>query len=331
VGNDARITGAQTAANVVAAIAAGNPGSFSTLAASGVTTLAGSLFGSVTGSGPSDLSKHLSLFGSTMGLGITSARLNYVVASAQSHFFRVAGVDVASITSTGINAAAIGATTASTGSFSTVSASGQITSTLATGTAPFTVASTTVVANLNVAQLAGATWVAPGTIGSTTPNTGKFSTLAATGLISPTSTIGVAGTVTNDAAQAGSVGEYVTATVATSAISLTSGAAANITSISLTAGDWDVNGAVGFLPAGTTVPSGVSVSISLTSATLALIGDPGRSSIIATMATGAGQAHCCGPVRVPLATTTTVYLVATGTFTVSTMTAGGTIRARRMR
>ena len=43
----------------------------------------------------------------------------------------------------------VGATTPTTGAFTTISASGVITSTLATGTAPFTVASTTTVANLS--------------------------------------------------------------------------------------------------------------------------------------------------------------------------------------
>jgi len=42
----------------------------------------------------------------------------------------------------------VGATTPTTGAFTTISASGVITSTVATGTAPFTVASTTAVANL---------------------------------------------------------------------------------------------------------------------------------------------------------------------------------------
>ena len=42
----------------------------------------------------------------------------------------------------------VGATTATTGAFTTISASGVITSTVATGTAPFTVASTTTVTNL---------------------------------------------------------------------------------------------------------------------------------------------------------------------------------------
>jgi hypothetical protein len=57
----------------------------------------------------------------------------------------------------------IGSTTAGTGRFTT------ITSTVGTGTAPFTVASTTNVANLNASYLNGATFAAPGTIGGGTP------------------------------------------------------------------------------------------------------------------------------------------------------------------
>ena len=53
----------------------------------------------------------------------------------------------------------------------------QITSTLATGTAPFAVSSTTENANLNAALLKGKTWAAPDPIGATTPSTGRFTTL----------------------------------------------------------------------------------------------------------------------------------------------------------
>ena len=52
---------------------------------------------------------------------------------------------------------------------SAILTNGVIKSTLATGTAPFIVASTTQVANLNASQLVGATWAAPATLGSTTP------------------------------------------------------------------------------------------------------------------------------------------------------------------
>jgi hypothetical protein len=63
----------------------------------------------------------------------------------------------------------------------TASMSDQLTSTLATGTAPFAVASTTNVANLNASSLNGATFASPGAIGGTTSNTGAFTAMIAKG------------------------------------------------------------------------------------------------------------------------------------------------------
>ena len=74
---------------------------------------------------------------------------------------------------------AIGNTTPGSGAFTTIGASGVITSTLADGTAPLTIASTTKVTNLNVDQLDGADWAAPAAIGSGTPAAGTFTTLTA--------------------------------------------------------------------------------------------------------------------------------------------------------
>src|SRR5690349_16625741 len=64
----------------------------------------------------------------------------------------------------------------------------------------------------------------------------------------------LAGTATNDDAAAGKIGEYIESEVLSgSAVSLTTNTAANITSISLTAGDWDVWGAAVYqLGSGTT-------------------------------------------------------------------------------
>ena len=70
----------------------------------------------------------------------------------------------------------VGATTPNTGVFTTVQ------STITTGTAPFVVASTTNVANLNASSLSGATFAAPGAIGSGTAGSGAFTTLSATGV-----------------------------------------------------------------------------------------------------------------------------------------------------
>lgn len=58
----------------------------------------------------------------------------------------------------------------------------RLISTVATGTAPLTVASTTNVANLNASSLSGATFAAPGPIGSGTASTGAFTTMTATSL-----------------------------------------------------------------------------------------------------------------------------------------------------
>ena len=57
----------------------------------------------------------------------------------------------------------------------------QITSALATGTAPLVVASTTNVANLNASSLGGATFAAPGPIGGGTPDAGTFTSITTSG------------------------------------------------------------------------------------------------------------------------------------------------------
>src|SRR5271157_4635505 len=86
----------------------------------------------------------------------------------------------------------IGSTTPSTAAHTTISASGQITSTVTTGTAPLVVASTTNVANLNASSLNGATFAAPGTIGSGTAAAGTFTSLSATGSLTATGLVTLA-------------------------------------------------------------------------------------------------------------------------------------------
>lgn len=70
----------------------------------------------------------------------------------------------------------VGATTPNTGAFTTLSASGVITSTVATGTAPFTVASTTEVANLNAATAGTATNATNTAITASTTNATHYLT-----------------------------------------------------------------------------------------------------------------------------------------------------------
>lgn len=75
----------------------------------------------------------------------------------------------------------VGSLTSNTGAFTTISATGQITSTLAIGTAPLVITSTTKVTNLNADMLDGGDWAAPGAIGTTTRNSAAFTTVSASG------------------------------------------------------------------------------------------------------------------------------------------------------
>lgn len=152
--------------------------------------------------------------------------------------------------------------------------------------------------------------------------------ITATGLISPSSTVGIKGTVAVDNAQAGSIGEYLTASA--SGVSLTSATAANITSISLTAGDWDVEGTVVFANAATTVASSATASISSTTGTIDF--STGRYSQLNSSTPGNAVTALPSPnVRINVSVTTVIFLVGLTNFSTSTMTANGLIRARRIR
>jgi hypothetical protein len=68
----------------------------------------------------------------------------------------------------------------------------QYTSTIATGTAPLVIASTTNVANLNASSLSGATFASPGAIGGTTASAITGTTLTGTDATDATSTTAAA-------------------------------------------------------------------------------------------------------------------------------------------
>lgn len=118
-------------------------------------------------------------------------------------------------------------------------------------------------------------------------------------------------------AAAGRIGEYLTATAGPTPVS--NNALANVVSLSLTPGDWDVSGGVVFAAgAGTHGYFGVGVAgvDVISSATFP------TSAFQQAMATTTRRYNVTAP--------TTVWVVAQTGFT-GTMTATGTIRARRMR
>lgn len=140
--------------------------------------------------------------------------------------------------------------------------------------------------------------------------------------------VAIQGTTTNDSAAAGYVGEAVRSAVSNTTVTLTTGTPANVTSISLTAGDWDVSGIVSFH--GTITGTVFISTISTTSATIGTSGD--NRVDVPTAPTAAADSTVSIPsYRISLSGTTTVYLVAQAGFTVGTLTVGGRISARRVR
>jgi len=149
---------------------------------------------------------------------------------------------------------------------------------------------------------------------------------------SPTiTTPNIVGTTAVGNASAGSVGEYIESVVPSgSPVALTTAVTANVTSISLTAGDWDVEGMIILNPGATTSITAIIGSISLTSATTD--GTYAWSHRMAAFVPAAPfGGYGIARRRVNVSATTTVYLTAMSTFTVSTNGAYGYINARRVR
>lgn len=142
----------------------------------------------------------------------------------------------------------------------------------------------------------------------------------------------IPGTATNDNASAGNLGEYISSSVASgAAVPLTTGMAADITAIALTAGDWDVRGSVNYVSGGSTVVTVITGWTSTTSATAPTFPNGGGEGGWNGSVTGAALIVAIGTQRLSLSTATTVYLSTEATFSTSTLTAYGFIGARRAR
>ena len=140
----------------------------------------------------------------------------------------------------------------------------------------------------------------------------------------------ILGTVTNDSAAAGVLGEYLSANLSSgAALSLTTATPLSIISISLTAGDWDVGAACAFHGSGTTNVAYLTASISAANNTLGSLGQ--LSTISPATVFTVDQLINSPTTRISIATTTIIYLVAQSGFTISTLTAYGLIWARRAR
>lgn len=239
------------------------------------------------------------------------------------------GADSASAARTALGAAASGANTDIT----------SITGSAATLTTPRSIQTNLTLTS--AANFDGSADVAPGVsgiLGVTNGGTGANSAGAArtslgaaasgsngditalTGLSS-----GITGVTTGAAPSAGVVGEVLSAVTA-SAVTLTSGGLANLVSLSLPAGEYELESAAQLTNAGNV--TAFSFGVSTASATL-----PSNwydvYAITTTLASGTSSRQGMSR-RIRLSATTTVYLVVQATFT-STCTALGYIRAMRVR
>ena len=144
---------------------------------------------------------------------------------------------------------------------------------------------------------------------------------------------GIIGATDGGNAAAGEVGEYKEAEVLiAAAVSLVSATAKDITSLSLTPGDWDVWGVVDTNPAASTTMSTVEGGISTASATAPT--KPNKGALFhyqQSFGAGLAQDFPVGMRRISIATTTTVYLSVKASFAISTLSAYGLMAARRAR
>lgn len=176
--------------------------------------------------------------------------------------------------------------------------------------------------NPAIPKLSGAAWDDLGVV-----NDDSDQTVA--GVKTFTSGANILGKAGSTTVASGYVGEILQVNVTTgSAIALTTGVSKSISSLSLTAGKWEIAGWVNFNLAATTQVSSLFGGASLVDNTPDGYQYSHRCAAFAPGAVTMGYAI---PVKVvDVDVTTTAYLVATAGFTTSTCAAWGYMRARRV-
>jgi hypothetical protein len=160
----------------------------------------------------------------------------------------------------------------------------------------------------------------------TTSSTGVPS-IDTTNFVRQTTGMQMKGNNTNTAPPAGFIGEQLTANA--TGVSVSNATDTNITSVSLTAGIWDVAGMCDFAGSGITGTS-FRLGINNTSATMPGSGGINQLSttVVPTASSNSGLTIC--PQRRTLSGTTTVYLVCRANYTVGAVTVSGIITATRV-
>ena len=175
---------------------------------------------------------------------------------------------------------------------------GVLQSDVATGTAPLLITSTTPVLNLNIPSAQ------------------------------------IPGTTAGGNAAAGYIGEYLSASLASgSAVPLTTGVISSLISVALTAGDWDLSATIFFAFGATTSYQYLIYGIS-TSPTAFWVQETQSRQVVPSSTVPTNVTDMGFPlpnVRVNVTGPTTMYLIIQAGFAISTLSAYGFIRARRVR
>jgi len=138
------------------------------------------------------------------------------------------------------------------------------------------------------------------------------------------------GTTTNNAAGAGLIGETLSATVSAYTNTGATGVYFDATSVALTAGDWDVSGYVDYSLNAATGMTFVVAGIGTTTGNAA----PNQSFEYASTAVPSASSHSTlgvTPIRISLASTTTIYMKGACSFSTGQPQYKAQIRARRAR
>ena len=138
----------------------------------------------------------------------------------------------------------------------------------------------------------------------------------------------IMGSTTNDSAPTGYIGEYVSATATSS--TLTSASPWSVTSIALSAGDWDVRAQAQFSGGSGPTVTDVVTALSTTSNTISA----GTLGVIAHSRLSVVDlflSHTISPTRVSLASSATILGNVQVTYSGGTYAGSVTITARRMR
>lgn len=179
-------------------------------------------------------------------------------------------------------------------------------------------------ASTSAASFNGTASVTPGVTGTLAIGNGGTGATTAAAARTSLGVLASAGVVDASNAAAGVVGEVLSATATT--VSLSNGVATNVVSLALTAGDWDLSGAVSVRPTSATIAQIIS-GASTTSATNPVfpnrIVDNGSFTFV--------QEYAIPSQRFNITATTTVYLVTSAGFPSGTVTADGYLLARRRR